>query len=145
MPLRIDIGALFDGNVSINKNKVKDLTITAEEREYVIDIDMNDYDDIRTCCQGKKLCKRCWTYIKAAYEVLKQLLEKCFGFTHVLWVFSGRRGLHAWVCDYEARTMNKKLRSAVTDFLNFTINNDNVDYLVKESLIERAEEYPALS
>ena len=50
VPLRIDIGAIFDGNVSINKNKVKDLSLNAEEREFVIDIDMNDYDDIRTCC-----------------------------------------------------------------------------------------------
>ena len=99
VPLRIDIGAYFNGDVSQNKNKVKDLHIKPIEREFVIDIDMNDYDHIRTCCEGKKLCKKCWEYIKAAYEVLKVILEDSFGFTNILWVFSGRRGLHAWVCD----------------------------------------------
>ena len=49
-PLWIDIGAFFDGNIQANKNKVKDLNITPIEREYVIDIDMTDYDSIRTCC-----------------------------------------------------------------------------------------------
>lgn len=74
VPLRIDIGAIFSGNVQSNKNKIKDLNIVPEEREFVIDIDMTDYDNIRTCCEGKKLCKRCWKYIVAAYEVLKMIL-----------------------------------------------------------------------
>ena len=103
---------------------------------------MDDYDHIRTCCEGKKLCKNCWTYVKAAYKVLKVILEDAFGFTDILWVFSGRRGLHAWICDQEAKTMDKKLRSSVTDFLNLTISNDNVNYLVKKDLIDRADIYP---
>ena len=40
--------------------------------------------------------------------------------------------------------MDKKLRSAVTEFLNFTISNDNVNYLVKKELIDRTESYPTL-
>lgn len=114
------------------------------EREFVIDIDMTDYDNIRTCCKGKELCKRCWTYIKAAYDVLKEILNKAFGFKHILWVYSGRRGIHAWVCDYEARIMNKKLRSSLTDFLNFTVNNEKVDFFIKLKLMEKFHKYPLL-
>lgn len=110
VPMRIDIGAFFDGDVTSNKNKVKDLNLNAIEREFIIDIDMDDYDHIRTCCKGKKLCKKCWNYIKSAYYVLKKILKEAFGFVHILWVFSGRRGLHAWICDKSARSMNKKLR-----------------------------------
>jgi len=62
---------------------------------------------------------------------LKDILKDCFGFKHILWVFSGRRGLHAWVSDKSARLMDKKLRKAMTDFLNLTINNPKAEYLVK--------------
>ena len=144
VPLRIDIGAFFDGDVASNKNKVKDLVINPVEREFVIDIDMTDYDHIRTCCKGKKLCKKCWTFIVAAYKVLEKILNDAFDFKHILWVYSGRRGLHAWVCDKSAKLMSKKVRHSVTEFLNLTINNDKVNYLVKKELIDRTEEYPVL-
>jgi DNA primase small subunit len=54
----------------------------------------------------------------AAGEVLYLSLTQDFGFKNILWVFSGRRGIHLWVCDQKARKMSNEVRSAVIDNLN---------------------------
>mgnify|MGYP003589331234 CR=1 FL=1 len=130
LPLRIDIGPEFNLHSS-EANKVP------AKREYVIDIDMSDYDNLRTCCQGKTLRRCCWKFMVAAYEVLKMILEEAFGFKHILWVFSGRRGIHAWVCDEEAARMPNPLRKAITNFLNFSVNNEKMNVLLKEDLLKK--------
>eukprot|EP00438_Fugacium_kawagutii_P006732 Skav219144 [mRNA] locus=scaffold1574:741194:747181:+ [translate_table: standard] len=59
-PIRMEIGAVFSHAPSKHNLAYKPL-----ERELVFDIDMDDYDDIRTCCTGSKLCLKCWTFMKA--------------------------------------------------------------------------------
>ena len=90
----------------------------------VFDIDMNDYDDVRSCCTGANVCEKCWEYLKIAMVILTDILNEDFDFENVLWVFSGRRGLHAWICDEGAREMTNEMRSAVVGYCNIGVGNE---------------------
>lgn len=104
----------------------------------MFDIDMTDYDEIRTCCSDKAMCKRCWGFIACATEVLDHALRGqllyfpsyCdhradivlgasdqFGFQHLLWVYSGRRGIHCWISDTAALDLTDDQRKAVVHYL----------------------------
>jgi DNA primase small subunit len=51
-------------------------------------------------------------------KVLDLLLSECFAFEKKLWVYSGRRGVHCWICDEEARNLDNESKAAVTSFLH---------------------------
>ena len=78
----------------------------------------------------------------AAYEVLKVALEDDFGFKNLLWVFSGRRGIHAWVCDDRARLMNNQIRGCTTAYLDLSVTNEKMDSLVKPAVWEQHMHFP---
>lgn len=78
---------------------------------------MTDYDGVRTCCNDKSICKRCWQFIAAAVVVLDASLREDFGFQHLLWVYSGRRGIHCWISDEKARALTDEQRKAIVGWL----------------------------
>lgn len=116
LPGKIDIGPVYSCVPS--KRALAGAAFAPLEREFVIDVDLTDYDDARTCGQGAHACRRCWPLAGCAVVLLDRALREDFGFRHVLWVFSGRRGVHAWVCDERARKMTDEQRAAVASYLS---------------------------
>ncbi|KAK7855212.1 dna primase small subunit [Quercus suber] len=48
-----------------------------------------------------------------------------FGFNHILWVYSGRRGVHCWVCDPKARRLTNEQRSSIAEYFRVYKGNEN--------------------
>ena len=100
-----------------DKKTVHHSAFTPQKRELVFDIDMTDYDGVRTCCSAADICSRCWGFIAAAVKVLHSTLTGQFGFRHLLWVYSGRRGIHLWISDPQAMDLTDDQRRALVSAL----------------------------
>ncbi|CEF67607.1 DNA primase small subunit [Strongyloides ratti] len=120
-PEKLDIGGVF--NYPPKDHKLhSDFSVV--EREFVIDIDLTDYDTIRTCCKEANVCDKCWKFAIIAVRVLENALKTHFGFKNFIFLFSGRRGIHCWVSDEIARRMNNSERAAVIGYLN--LNKEDI-------------------
>lgn len=116
-PLRFEIGPVYTTNPRDRKTLRKSSHFRPLSKELVFDIDLTDYDEIRTCCVKANICRKCWTFMTMAIKVVDVALRDDFGFKHILWVYSGRRGAHAWICDKRAREMDDPKRRAVAGYL----------------------------
>lgn len=63
-----------------------------------------------------------------AMMIMKYILEERFGFKQLLFVFSGRRGIHIWVCDKRARQLTDSQRKAIVDYISFSKTSQKIDY-----------------
>lgn len=112
-PTRIEIGPIYRLPVTRSNQSYN----AAMERELIFDIDMDAYNEVRRCCTGNAVCRKCWPLATAAAKIINHTLRECFGFRHLLWVFSGRRGIHCWVADARARRLSNEARAAVIAFM----------------------------
>ncbi|KAL3482433.1 hypothetical protein BJX99DRAFT_217037 [Aspergillus californicus] len=116
-PSRFEIGPVYNRNPrdrkTLGPGQLKPLA-----KELVFDIDLTDYDDIRTCCTMANICEKCWAFVTMAIKVVDSALREDFCFKHILWVYSGRRGAHAWVCDPRARNLPDDRRRAIAGYLD---------------------------
>ena len=67
LPHKIDVGAVYNAR-PCDHNKIGNFQ--PQEKELVFDIDMTDYDDIRTCCSGAAICNKCWQFMTLALKIL---------------------------------------------------------------------------
>ena len=101
-----------------------------------VDIDMDSYDNVRTCCKKARICNKCWMFISSAVRVVDASLREDFGFKHIvhrnlfpkfhftekniykMWTYSGRRGAHCWVADKTARLISRENRNSIVRYLD---------------------------
>ncbi|OKL56850.1 hypothetical protein UA08_07988 [Talaromyces atroroseus] len=100
-PTRFEIGPVYSTNPRDRKSR-PGTQMKPVAKELVFDIDMTDYDDV----------------------LVDTALREDFGFEHILWVYSGRRGAHAWVGDYKARQLSDDRRKAIAGYLEVVKGND---------------------
>jgi len=115
-PSRFEIGPEYSTNPRDRKTLRKASTFRPVSKELVFDIDLTDYDDIRTCCVKAEICHKCWKFATMTIKVIDAGLREDFGFEHILWVYSGRRGVHAWISDREARELDDDKRKALVGY-----------------------------
>jgi DNA primase small subunit len=130
-PHKIDIGAVYNASP---KDHLTVKNFKPQERELVFDIDLTDYDDIRTTAEGTKITEKCWKFMNVAVKVLDKAIKEDFGFKHTVWIFSGRRGIHCWVCDAAARKLSDPARNAVVEYLSTVAGGDQMTQKVKLKL-----------
>lgn len=113
-PERMEIGPVYDHDLSERRTA----NLLPEHRELVFDIDADDFKSIKCCCGDSEICPKCWPYMSCALDCLTKALAENFGFHCVLPVFSGRRGIHIWVCDERARALTGHVRECIVKYLN---------------------------
>lgn len=145
-PIRLDVGSCYNKpptsqymrDEAQKKEKERiEKELTAEQKQYmapvvvenpvpvsrelVFDIDISDYFPVdgewkRTCCV-KGLCQKCWVFLACAAEIMTYLLHNILGFSHIIVIFSGKKGIHLWVMDRGLETMTQEQRQSILTFM----------------------------
>ncbi|MFX0185461.1 MAG: DNA primase catalytic subunit PriS [Candidatus Hodarchaeota archaeon] len=124
-PIHAYIGAFFNEPPS---RETPIHTLEWKGHELVFDIDLDEYDAVRkyVCeCQGAdQVCIRCWQLISLAIFIIDETLRLDFGLENIIWLFSGRRGIHGWVTDKIGFTLDQEQRKSIIDYLSILHGED---------------------
>ena len=126
-PIKIDVGAIYNTQPRYYKEHKQTVDLIFQEKELVFDIDISDYDMIRTCCNGNTICSKCWKFIICGAKILDRILKEDFGFKKYFFDFSGRRGIHCWVCDKKACKLTTKERQIIESYILYDKVKDDMN------------------
>lgn len=123
------IGAIYSNNSS-----PQDIT----EREFIIDVDLNDMlDNLRPCCKKeKKACVECWKIANFGIKILQYKLKTTFGLKNIFTFFSGSKGYHMYVFDPIIKQFDNEKRKDLYLNLRFEIKSINNSEIIKICLDE---------
>lgn len=113
-------GALYDNGV--DKKRIQAGESVATRRVLSFDIDLTDLEFLKLKdADGQvsaEMCDKAYPVSAAAAYILRRVLHKAFGYTELLIVYSGRRGVHVHVFDEKAMALSDEARAAVLDFVD---------------------------
>ena len=120
LPRSIYVGAVYsegpDNRVNRSIHQVNWV-----RRELIFDIDLTEYDEVRPCsCRGKnQVCDSCWELVKTCAFWINDTLIEDFGIKRdqIYWIFSGRRGVHAWIKNDLFSILDNEQRSSIIDYM----------------------------
>lgn len=113
VPDKINVGPMRSVEPALHKKVRTPNVVTC--REIIFDIDLDDYGNVDK--DDLDACDRAFPIVVIGLMVLESILRVHFGFRHILFVASGRRGAHVWVCDERACALNDEARAAVVTYM----------------------------
>ncbi len=112
--LKFHTGAIYNEE-PCHRKKIHDMH--AKVREFVVDIDVNDYANSGVDADDVEACDAAWPIVGFGMMVLKAIMRKHFGFQNMLLVYSGRRGAHLSVHDARACELTDEARAAIVSYM----------------------------
>ncbi|EAX88441.1 DNA primase, eukaryotic-type, small subunit, putative family protein [Trichomonas vaginalis G3] len=131
-PQRMEIGPVYTHPIAIRQQQSPG-EFRPKSKELIFDLDADDFKDIKCCCGDSEICEKCWPYMHCAIDCLTTILRTNFGFKKIFPVFSGRRGIHIWVCDKKARELSAAVRDKIVHYLNLKEITEMDNFLLNAS------------
>lgn len=124
----LHVGPVYSGRVARSADHARSWPV---RRELVFDIDLfPDYEWLTlNRADGSadmEACDRAWPVCAIGAFLLQYVLETAFGFKEIVCVYSGRRGVHLWVCDNAAMDLADDARSAIVEYVRASLTEDKM-------------------
>ena len=121
----VHFGAFYSQNPANRRN-----ASVPVRRVLSFDIDLTDKDFLSLLdVDGKvslELCDAAYPVSAMSAYILRTLLQRAFGYTQILVVYSGRRGVHVHVFDEEAMRLDNEARSAIVSYVNGSMDESGL-------------------